>query len=90
MKLIRRAFRLLPQLLDYLESIEKYSGHMASLQVLKLSGRAKEIEKEWQKIQQDEHNAVFANQVFNGRNGEEVAYRKGIVEGIKWCVDRFS
>jgi len=59
-------------------------------QFVKLSGKAQEIELEWQKIQQDENNAYFAYQVMRGDATREHAYRKGIVDGIKWCVNRFS
>lgn len=54
-----------------------------------LEGKAEEIEKAWQKIQQDEHDAYFAFQVFRGQNELEHIYRKGIREGIQWCIDRF-
>jgi hypothetical protein len=54
-----------------------------------LSGRAEEIEKEWQKIQQDEHNAYFSFQVLRGQQDLDYTYRKGIREGIQWCIDRF-
>jgi len=54
-----------------------------------LASKGKEIEMEWQRIQQDEHDATFAFQ--SGRSNEvDVSYKKGIVEGIKWCVSRFS
>jgi len=57
---------------------------------VQLAGKAQQIEKEWQKIQQDEHDAFFAFQVFRGKNEVEHAYKKGVTDGIKWCVDRFS
>lgn len=73
------------------------NGHDHDLNRLKilskfvaLEGKAREIEQEWQKIQQDEHDSFFAFQVFRGRNEVEHAYRKGITDGIKWCVERFS
>lgn len=56
----------------------------------KLSSRAKEIESEWQKIQQNEHDEFFKFQVFRGSSKDELAYKKGITDGIKWCVERFS
>lgn len=56
---------------------------------VQLSGKAKDIEMEWQKIQQDEHNAKFAFNILHGNDEHNHAYKKGIVEGIKWCVDRF-
>lgn len=54
-----------------------------------LSGKAEEIEKEWQKIQQDEHDSYFAFQVLRGQDALDHTYRKGIREGIQWCIDRF-
>jgi len=56
----------------------------------KLLGKAKEIEIEWQRIQQDEHDAYFKFQIFRGNEQAEHAYKKGIAEGIKWCLNRFS
>jgi len=55
-----------------------------------LVGKAKEIEQEWQKIQQDEHDSFFAFQVMRGSNEREYAYKKGIADGIKWVINRFS
>lgn len=54
-----------------------------------LVGKASEIESEWQKIQQSEHDEHFAFQILRGNNEKEYYYKKGIVDGIKWCVDRF-
>lgn len=54
-----------------------------------MKGKAEEIEKEWQRIQQDEHNAHFAFQILRGNNESEYLYKKGIAEGIKWCIDHF-
>lgn len=54
-----------------------------------LSGKAEEIEKEWQKIQQDEFDTYFSFQVVRGQNELDLMYRKGIREGIQWCIDRF-
>lgn len=54
-----------------------------------LSGKAKEIEEEWQKIQQDEHDEHFALQVLRGNNEGVYLYKKGIADGIKWCVKHF-
>jgi hypothetical protein len=55
-----------------------------------LVGKARDIEKEWQRIQQDEHDEHFAFQVLRGNNEASYLYKKGIADGIKWCVDRFS
>lgn len=53
------------------------------------SSKAREIELEWQSIQQDAHNVNFSFQ--NGRSTDvDVAYKKGVVDGIKWSVNRFS
>ena len=74
------------------ENIEP-NHDIARLQMLSkfaaLVGKAKQIEEEWQKIQQDEHDAFFAFQVMKGTNDKEYAYKKGIADGIKWCVNHF-
>lgn len=57
---------------------------------VELTGKAREIELEWQKIQQDEHDTFFAFQVMKGHGETEYAYKKGISDGVKWCVERFS
>lgn len=58
---------------------------------VQLADKGKEIEQEWQRIQQDEHDYQFA---FHTDNNEETQakymYKKGITEGVKWCVSRFS
>ena len=55
-----------------------------------LSDKAEEIEKEWQRIQQDEHDYKFA---FETSPQEETQakylYKKGIADGVKWCLKRF-
>lgn len=55
-----------------------------------MKGKARELELEWQKIQQDEHDAFFAHQILHGKDNGNYDYKKGFVEGIKWCIDRFS
>lgn len=55
-----------------------------------LSGRAREIELEWQRIQQDDNDETFAFKMLRGQNENMYFYKKGIVEGIKWCVNRFT
>lgn len=57
---------------------------------VQLAGKAKEVESEWQRIQQEEFDAVFAAQL-TGRKDDELlfVYKKGVTEGIKWCVNRF-
>lgn len=60
-------------------------------QFASLAGRAQEIETEWQRIQQDEHDADFAFQTLKGHSEElTFIYKKGIGDGIKWCINRFS
>lgn len=55
-----------------------------------LEGKAKEIEQEWQRIQQDEHDSFFAFQTFPKSDSElAYLYKKGIADGIRWCVKRF-
>lgn len=55
-----------------------------------LSDKAEEIEKEWQRIQQDEHDFKF---VFETSPQEDTQakylYKKGIADGVKWCLKRF-
>lgn len=55
-----------------------------------LLGKAREIELEWQRIQQDEHDAFFAWQAAKGNDDSKYAYKKGFAEGVKWCLARFS
>ena len=59
-------------------------------QFVSLAGKAREIELEWQKIQQAENDAFFAFQSFKDKAESEYIYKKGIADGIKWCVNRFS
>lgn len=55
------------------------------------AGKAREIEQEWQRIQQDENDALFAFQTLDKGNSKEVfLYKKGIADGIKWVINRFS
>lgn len=70
---------------DYEEGRIKMLGKFVAL-----AGKGREIELAWQKIQQDEHDAFFAFQIFQGRNEVDYAYKKGIADGVKWCVERFS
>lgn len=58
---------------------------------VQLAGRAKEIETEWQRIQQNEHDALYAFQTTLKEESEmQYLYKKGIADGIKWCVNTFS
>lgn len=60
-------------------------------QFVALAPKAKEIEAEWQKIQQDEHDFRFAFETApNPETEAHYVFKKGIAEGIKWCVNRFS
>jgi hypothetical protein len=44
---------------------------------------------EIQKINQDEYDVDFANQVYHGKMECDLAYKKGFSDGAKWCVNRF-
>ena len=55
-----------------------------------LQGKAQFIEQEWQKIQQEAHDASFYNQVYLGKAEAEVAQKDGFQRGIKWCIEHFS
>lgn len=60
-------------------------------QFVHLSGKAREIELEWQRIQQDEHDFLFAFQASNSEETQaKYLYKKGIADGVKWCVKQFS
>lgn len=60
-------------------------------QFLCMTEQAKEIEQEWQRIQQDEHDFFFAFQVTRNDDAKaEYMYKKGIADGIKWAISRFS
>lgn len=54
-----------------------------------MAGKADLIEKEWQKIQQDENDAYFQFQILRDKAESEYCFKKGIAEGIKWCVKHF-
>lgn len=57
----------------------------------KLASQAKEISEEWKRIQQDEHDFNFAFQSHPTEDTQSrYLYRKGIADGIKWCINRFS
>lgn len=72
------------------ESIHEWDRLKLLSKFVALSGKAKEIEQEWQKIQQDENDASFAFQLARGDKKDEYLYKRGISEGIKWCINRFS
>lgn len=56
----------------------------------KLLGKEKEIELEWQRIQQDEHDFKYAFQASVGEETQaKYLYKKGIADGVKWCINRF-
>ena len=55
-----------------------------------LVGKGQLIEKEWQEMEQNVFDTDFANQVQNGKHNETMAFRRGVIEGVKWCVKRFS
>jgi len=56
-----------------------------------IAEKAREVELEWQRIQQDEHDFQFA---FHTSKDEEsqakYLYKKGIADGVKWCLNLFS
>lgn len=52
-------------------------------------GKAEQIEKEWQRIEQDENDELFSFQVLRGRDEVKYMYKKGIADGVRWCVERF-
>lgn len=71
------------------EKIHEWNRLKLLSRFVKFADKAKEIEQEWVTIQQDANNSNFAFQ--SGRGVEvDVSYKKGIVDGIKWCVNRFS
>lgn len=56
-----------------------------------LSGKSKDIEDEWRRIQQDEHDFEFAFKTSPTEESQsKYLYKKGIADGIKWCVNLFS
>lgn len=58
---------------------------------VQLADKGKEIETEWQRIQQDEHDFEFAfHTSINDDSQSKYLYKKGIADGVKWCVSRFS
>lgn len=58
---------------------------------VQLADKGKEIELEWQRIQQDEHDYKFAFDASpNDDTQGRFLFKKGIAEGVKWCVNRFS
>ena len=70
------------------------SANLTSIKLLwkfvRMVPQSKELELEWQKIQQDEHNEDFRYQVYKGRPDGELAYKRGFTDGINWCLKRFS
>jgi hypothetical protein len=54
-----------------------------------IASKGREIELEWQRIQQDSHDATFALRSGRGTEVDE-SYKRGIVDGIKWCEKLFS
>lgn len=59
--------------------------------LIQVSDRAREIELEWQRIQQDEHDFKFAFEThMNEETQGNYLYKKGLADGIKWSISRFS
>lgn len=49
------------------------------------------IESEWQKLQQEEHDTLYGFQVrLREDQKQDHSYKKGIVDGVKWCMERFK
>jgi hypothetical protein len=73
------------------EDLQEWQRLQLLSKFVQLAGKAKEIEQEWQRIQQDEHDFLFAFQVSGTEDSQgKYLYKKGLGDGIKWCVDRFS
>lgn len=73
------------------EDIQEWNRLKLLSKFVQLSGKAKEIELEWQRIQQNEHDFQFAFQTSpNDETQGRYLYKKGIADGIKWCTDKFS
>ena len=57
----------------------------------KIADKARQVELEWQKIQQDEHDFKYAFQALPSEDSQSrYLYKKGIADGIKWCLKLFS
>jgi hypothetical protein len=58
---------------------------------VQFTGKSEAIEQEWQRIQQDEHDFKYAFQTgMNEETQGKYLYKKGIADGIKWCLKNFS
>lgn len=53
--------------------------------------QSQKLEQDWQKIQQGEHDAFFEFQSMNKDDSKVMwMYKKGVSDGVKWCINRFS
>lgn len=60
------------------------------LKFAKMLGESEQIEKEWQRIQQAEHDFLYAFQTsLNDEDKSNFLYKKGVADGIKWCIKNF-
>ncbi len=58
---------------------------------IRMSDKARQIELEWQRIQQDEHDFKYAFQVLPSEDSQaRYLYKKGVADGVKWCLKLFS
>lgn len=73
------------------ENIHEWNRLKLLAKFVSMSEKAREVELEWQRIQQDEHDFYLAFQTTPDENSKiNYIFKKGIAEGIKWCVNRFS
>jgi hypothetical protein len=56
----------------------------------KLIPHARELELEIQRMEQTMHDLEFANQYNAPSKEKDLAYQKGYVDGVKWCVEHYS
>ncbi len=72
------------------QTVHDYKRLKLLMKFTHLQGKAQFIEKEWQRIQQEVHDASFYNQVYLGKAESEVAQKDGFARGIRWCIEHFS
>lgn len=72
------------------QTVHDYKRLKLLMQFSRFQGKAREIELEWQKIQQSAHDRSFYNQVYLGKAESEVAHKDGFVRGVQWCIERFG
>lgn len=80
-----------PQTQVSIDALREWERLKLLSQFVHLFGKGKEIETEWQRIQQDEHDFQFAfNSSPTEENQSKYLYKKGIADGVKWCLKNFS